>query len=391
MRFTTILAKKFLKGRTGPGKFTGIISMIGMAVGSFAMIVSIAVMNGFESRVSERLRGFDGDIRISGFITQKVIDQISELEGIESFIPFIERKGILSSKSSQHVIIYKALNMDDMGQVYNINMDFDKSNPKGIIIGKSLSYRMNLSHENSVEIFSPLDMSYGFGYPPMIKSYVSGIFQSQVLDYDERIVFIPIEIGKKIFKKVKGFTGIDIRCHKDENIDIISQELTQVIGNKFKIETWKEQHSSLVQAMELERLMALIVLSLIIVVAGFNLASTLSLVTIQRINEIGILQAIGAPKSALRKMLFIQGFILGGKGTMIGVILGGIVVIVQNQFGLIPLPSDIYFIQTLPMELTGGNLIIIPSISCVIIFISSYIASRKASSIEPKLALTWNK
>jgi len=90
-------------------------------------------------------------------------------------------------------------------------------------------------------------------------------------------------------------------------------------------------------------------------------------------------------------MLFIQGFLLGGKGTIIGIVLGGIIIILQNLFGFIPLPSDIYFINTLPMKLTIWNLIIIPSISCVIILLSSYIASRKASSIEPKLALTWNK
>ena len=391
MSFTTIIAKKYIKGRTGPGKFTGIVSMVGMAVGSFAMVISIAVMNGFESRVSDRLRGFDGDIRISGLITQKVIESISKVEGVHSSIPFIERKGIISSGESEQVIIYKALNMNKMNKVYNIKMNINNSDGAGVIIGKSLSYRMNLSLGNSMDLFSPLDMSYGLGYPPKSKSYVKGIFQSQVLDYDERIVFIPMEVGKKLFKRIRGFTGIDIRCKLNENIESISRELSLLLGEDYKIESWKEQHSSLVQAMELERLMALIVLSLIIVVAGFNLASTLSLVTIQRIHEIGILQAIGAPKKALREMLFIQGFFLGGKGTIIGISLGGFIIILQNVFGLIPLPSDIYFINTLPMKLTVWNLIIIPSISCVIILLSSYIASKKASSIEPKLALTWNK
>jgi len=391
MSFTTIIAKKFIKGRTGPGKFTGMVSMVGMAVGSFAMVVSIAVMNGFESRVSDRLRGFDGDIRISGFITQSVIDQISKVKGIYASIPFIERKGIISSGETEQVIVFKALNMNRMMDVYNIKMDMNYSDDGGAIIGKSLSYRMNLSFETSIELYSPLDMSYGLGYPPKRKSNVKGVFQSQVLDYDDRTVFIPIEIGKKLFKKIPEYTGIDIRCKSNENIVNISKILSQTLGEDYIIETWKEQHSSLVQAMELERLMALIVLSLIIVVSGFNLASTLSLVTIQRIHEIGILQAIGAPKKALRKMLFIQGFLLGGKGTIIGIVLGGIIIILQNLFGFIPLPSDIYFINTLPMKLTIWNLIIIPSISCVIILLSSYIASRKASSIEPKLALTWNK
>jgi lipoprotein-releasing system permease protein len=365
--------------------------MIGMAVGSFAMIVSLAVMNGFESRVSDRLRGFDGDIRILGKIDSKIVEQIQSLNNVQSVMPFIERKGIISSQDGQEVIVYKAMDLEKMHDVYDIYFEKELEAGSGIFVGKALAYRMGFSLGDPVELMSPLDMSFTLGLPPKIKKEITGTFQSQVLDYDEQIVFIPIEIGQKLFKRIKGYTGIDIRAKSGQDIERLSKSISNVIGENFRVLTWKEQHSTLVQAMALERFLAIIILSLIIVVAGFNLASTLSLVTIQKIHEIGILQAIGTPKKALRDILIRQGFILGGKGTLFGILAGIILVGIQRKMGIIPLPSDIYFIDKLPMELSLWNLLVIPIISFGIIYIASFIASRKASEIDPKTALTWNK
>lgn len=392
MKYTRYIAKSFLRSRKGPGKLTGIISTVGMAVGGFAMIVSIAVMNGFESRVTSRLRGMDGDIRIRGAVTDRHVKLINQLDGVYASSPFYERKGLILSGDNQQVVVLKAI-IPALGKhVYSWNVISNQTeNSSGIYIGKALSYRMNISENDQTKLMSPLDMTLGLGLPNVLTKNVSGIFHSKVLDYDEKVVFIPLEDGKKLFKRLKHYSGIDIKCNLDQSLEGTVIALENIFDDQFSIKTWNEQHSTLVQAMALERMMAMVILSLIILVAGFNLASTLSLVTIQKINEIGILQAIGVPKMAIKHILLYQGMILGGRGTLIGILLGIMLVLSQQLFSFIPLPSDIYFIQTLPMELHTWNLILIPSISFMIIFVSSYIAGQKAIGIEPKTALTWNK
>jgi len=237
---------------------------------------------------------------------------------------------------------------------------------------------------------SPIDQSTSIGLPALIDVTVSKIFNSEVLDFDDRIVFISKEIGKKLFLRKQNYDGIDIRLKDRNDLSYLKYDLENKYIN-FSINTWEDLHKSLINAMKLERLGALAVLCLIILVSSFNLVSTLVLVIIRKIREIGILRALGSTNRDIRKIILFQGALIGGVGIFIGILASLIIILLQNRYGIIPIPSDIYFINQLPMIIYPNDVFVVMFISLIFIIVSSFIASRQAIIIGIRDSLQWEK
>jgi len=169
------------------------------------------------------------------------------------------------------------------------------------------------------------------------------------------------------------------------------EKLRQLFKGSIKVQSWEDRHSTLVKAMKLEKIGSIIVLSLIILVASFNMVATLSLITIKKIKDIGILRLLGANLKDIRKILIAQAFIIGSAGIFFGIFFGIVVVFLQNNFGIISLPSDIYAVDVLPMILRIKDVLIIFSICFVFIAIPGFFAGNKVSKFDPLEALRWTK
>ena len=211
-----------------------------------------------------------------------------------------------------------------------------------------MAQRLNVSVGDPLTIMSPIDQSSSLGLPILLDVKVGKIFNSQVLDFDDRIVFINKEMGNRIFLRKKNYDGIDLRLIDRKNLSSIVLKIKNDFKN-ISVYSWEDLHKALINAMRLERLGALAVLCLIILVSSFNLISTLVLVIIQKIRQIGILRAIGVSNLDIRKIIVTQGVLIGGVGVFIGILLSLLLIIIQNIYGVIPIPSDIYFISELPM------------------------------------------
>jgi lipoprotein-releasing system permease protein len=211
-----------------------------------------------------------------------------------------------------------------------------------------------------------------------------------VLDFDDRVVFISEEIGDRIFLRKKNYDGIDIRLKDRNKLSHLKLKL-QNDYKELSINSWEDLHKALITAMRLERLGALAVLCLIILVSSFNLISTLVLVIIQKIRQIGILRAIGSSNKKIREIVLIQGILIGGVGASIGIVASLLLIIIQNVYGIIPIPSDIYFINQLPMIIKPKDVFIVMFISLIFITVSSLIASRQATIIGIRDSLQWEK
>ena len=167
--------------------------------------------------------------------------------------------------------------------------------------------------------------------------------------------------------------------------------MIELLGKNVKIESWEDRHSTLVKAMNMEKIGSMIVLSLIILVASFNMMATLSLITIKKIKDIGILRVLGSSVNDTQKVLFAQSIIIGGKGTVSGMLIGICFVLFQNVFGFIKLPGDIYAMDTLPMILTIFDMVLIISISLILITIPGFLSARKVSNLNLIEAIKWVK
>ena len=395
MRFSSLIARKFMFSHkeVGPSRFTGSIAIVGIAVGTMAMILSVSVLNGFESRIIEKIIGFEGDVKVSGDIDyEKNINNLNSVDNVEDFLLYKERKGLILGKDSvARMISMKSVDIDKIKTFYEINLDdiIDSDLPV-IVLGKTTASRLNLNIGDEVKIMSPLDQNAIWGFPRQVKSIVGGIFDVQVLDFNDRVAFIPLEIGKKLFIRKKNYDGIDIKIKKDSDPNIVKNSIKEIIPNS-KTETWKELHSKLFSAMKLERIGSLIVLSLIVLVGCFNLSTTLMLITIQKIKQFGILSALGATKTIIRDIIIRQGIFTGSIGIILGLSIGLSAVMIQNIFGIIKLPGDIYFTSNLPMIIYFSDFLLIALIAIIMVSLSSIIAARRTSSISARNTIVLEK
>lgn len=368
MKFSTYIAKRFMLGGKGAGtsRFTGWIAIIGMAIGSFALIISIAVLNGFELQVADKIIGFEGDLRISKIepsMAENVYEHLKGENNISQIVPFMERKGIvLTSNNSVRMVSFKAVPFDQINEFYNLGLDsvIVKANTPQLLLGTLLAERLQVKVGDNIKIMSPIDNPIQIGLPRILNVEIAGIFQIDVLDYDDRIVFIPLKYGKQLFIRKKLVDGYDTRLVNRNNVDVTKEELRSYFGSNARIESWEDIHEGLFNAMRMERIGAIFVLSLIILVAAFNLTSTLVLVTYQKIREIGILRTLGASAKVIKSIIIKQGIIIGGVGAVVGLVISVGIVILQNQLGFLPLPQDIYAFDKLPMVLTVWDVILVP-------------------------------
>ena len=396
MNFSYKIAKRFLMGgwSSGPSKLTGWMSIIGLCIGSIAMILSIAVLNGFENRVIDKIIGFESDIRLTKIEDfNSTIDIVNNINGVKSVMPFQERKGLVLAKGGvQRMVTLKAIEIEKFTSFYDID-SFTKSNYGNqpiIYLGEMTARRLNVREGEVVRLLSPIDHGYSWGMPTQIQCVVGGIFNIQVLDLDDKIAFIPLEIGEKLFIRKSNPDGMDVRLFEGYRIDLVANELrNKILGAK--VETWGDLHQELFGAMRFERIGTLIVLSLIIVVACFNLVTTLVLVVAQKTREFGILQVLGSNKKTIESIVMYQGGLISSFGIVSGLIIGLFFVYLQNIFGIIPLPEDIYFTSSLPMVIFFKDIITILTISIGMVMVSIYISTSRTIMLSSMKSIYLDK
>ena len=389
MKPTTLIAKRFLiTGSNFAGKYTGLVAVLGIAIGCFALIVSIAVLNGFESKVIEKIIGIEGEIRIRGNnIPKKSMDDLKDIGEIKQLMPFLSGRGVVINREMETAVVrVKAVMVDSLSQFYSIGdiIQFDgihneKNNQ--VFIGATLSEKLQLDLGDEISFTNPQSMRLPIGFPLLVRGVVGGIFSSQVLDYDERLVFIPLKMGRNLFSTLHQYNGIDIRVIQGASLITIKNEIISMVGNIGSVETWRDHHTALVQAMKLEKKGAVIVLGLIIVVACFNLISNLVLIIRQKRRELGILKVMGYSRKNIMSIVINQGLILGCIGCFAGSIFGGLLVWMQSNLDLLPLPEDIYFMEALPTKLPFTEFLLVPVSGLVLVAGASYLASRQAVMI----------
>ncbi|MEC7799539.1 MAG: FtsX-like permease family protein [Candidatus Neomarinimicrobiota bacterium] len=388
MTFSRLIAKRFLlKSKvSSSSKITGWIAVVGLAVGCMAMVLSLSVLNGFENRVIDRIIGFESDLRLTKINDwDSAIDLISNFDEVKETMPFQERKGlILGRGNAKRMVSLKAVNMDKISSFYDFNSfsELKSADLPIVYLGEMTARRLNVDKGDIVRIFSPIDYGYSWGLPVQIQCIVGGVFNIQVLDLDDKIAFIPSQIGAKIFSRKTMPDGIDIRLHEDTDVESVAIKISEkIIGAK--IESWGDLHSELFGAMQFERVGTLAVLSLIILVACFNLIATLVLITAQKTREFGILQVLGASRTSIKSIIFNQGLIISVTGIFSGLFISLVFIFCQNYFGIITLPQDIYFTPYLPMEISANDIIVILSISFLMVFVSINIAARRTLMFSP--------
>jgi len=395
------LARRLLLSKKEVGfiSWSGCVSIMGITIGCLALILSVAVLNGFEKEIRQKIIGFEADMRLSE-ISPGEIDRwqleglLQKIDDIEHYSFFLERKGIVVSGQNRSLVWVKAVQDSLLSNVYRIESAkvFNRESKLPVAhLGKGVANRLGVQEGDTIRLLSPIDSQIYLGFPSMVKVLVGSIYQTNLLNFDDKYCFVPLTVGEQLFRKQGKFDGVDIRLANQKSRDEAVASVASRLPANVRFRTWEGLHETLFSAMRMEKLGSLVVLSLIILVASFNIASTLVMLVMEKIREIGILKTLGATNDRIRKIFSFQGILIGGVGLFIGLILGLFFYTIQNHWNIVTLPRNIYFIESLPLLLSWVDILIIIAIGSVLIGLCVVYPAGVASRLVPREAIQYEK
>jgi len=392
MRYELLISLRYLLAKRKERLISAIslISILGVAVGVAALIVVTAVMSGFDNDLRDKIVGTNSHILVESGEgiedTQAVMARINETKHVVASSPFINGQGMLRAKDRVISVSLRGIDPELERHVTNISKYIVEGDfilkEKGILLGRQLSERLDLSVGDVVSIISPLNTeAYDFK--------ISGIFHSGMYEYDSSLVFLNLEDAQEFFEAPSIVSGIGVKIDNIYMAEKVKKEIQQRLGFPYWVRSWMDVNRNLFQALKLEKTVMFIILALIIVVACFNIISTLIMVVMEKTKDIGILKSIGATSKSIMAIFTLQGLIIGITGTAVGVLGGLGLSFLLKAYPIIKLPSDIYYIDRLPVDVQWNDSITIILASISISLVSTLYPSWQASRLNPIEALRY--
>ena len=380
-----------------------IFSFIGISLGVAVLIIVMSVMNGFRSELINKIVGFNAHAVIKPY-ENKVLLNNNILKNLKNFSNSIvisnNSEGIVLNKDYTKGILIRGYTNEDFKKLDISKNDF-KGNKnlyrKHISIGRELSSILNVNIGDKIVIMSPYGINTIVGSLPKQEAFiVDSIFHSGLIEYDQNVVFINILDLESLFNLNKRDRFIEIYLKKPEKISSAKEELMKLFPNDF-VYTWSDLNNSLFSALKIERNVMFIILSLIIIVAAFNIISGLTILVKNKTKDIAILKSIGVQNKSIKKIFFLIGIIIGLSATMFGVIIGitfslyieEIRILISNLFNISIFPEEIYFFSKMPTEINIPSIILISIISTIITSVVSLYPAIKASNLDPVKSLKY--
>jgi len=410
MSFESFVAKKYFraKRKTGFISIITFVSITGVTIGVTALILVLSVMNGFESEVRSKLIDADAHIRLRKFYTQtiteieKLLDTAKKHPEVIGVSPVIREESMIRSSHAQRPTAVKGIDLASIESVSNIRqkmkmgeLDFsekevDGKKLRGIVLGRYLADRLlALDIGEVVTLFTlPKDGSV-FSQPKVVQFYLAGIVEFGYYEYDRIFSFISLESAQKLFNMPGGISWVEIKLQDYNSASKVASEIEEELGYPYTTLTWFDLNKSLFSWMEIEKWGAFIILSLIIMVAAFNIISSLIMIVMEKTREIGILKSMGATSNSIMKIFMYEGVIIGMIGTFLGCLIGYTVGFLQLKYKIISLPADVYIINSVPIELHMMDFISISSVALFLCFLASVYPAFKASRLFPVEAIRY--
>jgi lipoprotein-releasing system permease protein len=403
MRFEFFLAKRFLAGqRFGVFRLiTTIIAISGIALGVAALLITLAVMDGFRSDIQEKILGtqphlfitnpFGGLVSNDPHITQK----LRTVPHVEGAAPFLYGQALLQSGSSVTGIMLRGITPPEEAQVTQISHILTEGSwtafdDHSVALGQELARAVSAHLGDTITLVAPEEKATSWNQVPRMRRYkVTGIFRSGMYEYDANLAYLTLGGAQDLLGLGNRISGYGMRLDTLDSTNTAMHSLETMFNSQFLVRSWQDLNRNLFAAMKLERTMMFIIVTLIILVASFTIISNLLLLTIEKAREIGILQALGASPRQIAKIFLFNGFMLGGGGVGLGLILGIGISAFLKRFPIIRLPADVYYVDKLPIKLSGSTIESVALCAFGLVLVSILYPARKASQMDPVQAIRY--
>ena len=403
-----IIAFRYLKPKRKEGflKIISIFSFTGIALGVAILIIVMSVMNGFRTELIEKILGFNPHIIVKPFekkITEDELNNLDKLKiGISSKSLTFNGQGILINKKNTIGVIVRSYVDDDIRKIDLIKNGIidgtlDSFEKDKIIIGKELAISLNLVVGDDIALMSTSNLQTPFGNLPLQEKFtISSVFSTGLAEFDQNVIFLPFKNASSLFELDDKDINLEIFLNKPDSAEAIKDKVQKIFTNHY-VYSWADLNRSFFGALKVERNVMFIILTLIIIVAAFNIISGLTILVKNKTKEIAILRTLGVSKNSITKIFFLIGFTIGSLATFTGVTIGvlfsyyieEIRILITTIFNIKLFPEEIYFLNQMPSEINIGYILIISFFSLIITFLATIFPSLSAAKLDPVKALKY--
>lgn len=414
MSFEWFVSLRYLRARRKQ-TFISIITFIsiaGVMVGVTALIVVLAVMTGFGEDLKSKILGLNAHAIVQKHgenisNPEAVQKRIEKLDGVLGTTPFVYSEAMISSLNGASGIILRGIDTRSSRKVIDLDKCIVKGSleelergsaegsgsgsiPPGLIVGKELARSLGLFQGDIVQILTPAALNTPLGVMPSVKRFrVVGVFESGMFEYDFKWAFISLKSAQEVLGLGRDVTGIEVKVADVYKADQVATAIDKDLGFPYRTRDWMQLNRTLFSALKLEKVVMFVILALIVLVAAFNIASTLIMVVMEKNRDIAILKSMGATRKSIMKIFVLEGVIVGLAGTVLGIIGALFLTGLLKRYEFIKLPSDVYYISTLPVRVETLDVVLVSLAAVLISFLATLYPSWQASKLEPASALRY--
>jgi lipoprotein-releasing system permease protein len=408
MRFELSIALRYLRAKRKQTLLSAVslIAVIGFILGVMALIIALALMTGFQEDIQSKILGASAHVILYPTGTRGIRDYHNTIDVVRKNPDVVSVSGVIYGKVMIYTaggaegIVLKGIDPTREKTVTDLTSSLDAAALKAlndpnqerdpIVLGVDLANTLHVKKGEIVTLVSPEALLTPLGLMPKFKKLrMVGTFQSGMYEYDQNWALVSMKTAQRLFSLGDSVTLIEARIKNIHDASKISDQLQKQLGSRFLVDNWINQNRSLFSAMKLEKIMLFITITLIVLVAAFNVVSTLIMTVLDKHKDIAVLMSMGATTKQIMRVFMIQGVLIGIAGTLIGAVLGIVTSWVMDHYKIIQLPLDVYFIPYLPFHLRIEDIVMITGTALVISFLSTLYPAIRASRINPTEALRY--
>jgi lipoprotein-releasing system permease protein len=410
VNFEWFVCLRYLKAKRKHGfiSLISLISIAGVMVGVMALIVVLAVMTGFTSEFRDKILGINSHVVVQDYTGnisdyEQVAATVRAVEGVSGVTPYLYSQAMITSGEGGTGAVLRGLDPATAQGVLNLKKnlragsladlspgpDDGARRLPGIILGKELAVQLHVSTHDRVRLISASGPLTPMGVMPKVSTcQVVGIFETGMYEYDSALAYVSLETAQRFFDLPGAVHGLEVKTTDLNQADQVAKRIEQALGPNYFAKDWMRMNRNIFSALALEKTALSVIMALVVMVAAFNIVSTLIMVVMEKNKDIAILKSMGATSASIMRIFIYEGLIIGLVGTFLGVLGGLGLCAILSRYQFIKLP-DVYPISTLPVLVLPSDVILIALSATVITLVATLYPSWQAAKIDPAVALRY--